>query len=147
MVVETLLIFGMGWLLGKLGMGTGKGAARAPAATPSKVPWPGGPKGAGKGAGTALEPGVELPGVPSTTSQESLPEQQAAIKDAETYHKQQQARLDSQANDAYRAAGADQAARQDIAKKYRARQKALDDYKRQIEEAKASIAQPAQPNT
>lgn len=135
-VIETILTFGMGYLLagGKspFGKTAGKSSAITPAGatTPSKVPWP----------GRATEPGTELPAVPFAEAGASPAELANAVKDAEKYHAEQQARLDAQAHEAYQRAGSDEAARADIRRKYLARKKALDDYKAQVERAKGGIA-------
>lgn len=132
-MVETVLVFGLGWLLGR-GGGTPGAKKTAPASaptSPSKVPWPG-------EKGNALD--APLPGVPWAAASDSPAEQAAAVKDAEKYAASEQAKLDAQANEAYKKAGDDAAARADIAKKYRARKKALDDYKREVERAKGGIA-------
>jgi hypothetical protein len=141
MVIETALVFGLGWMLGKgspftkgptvktsATPPTGKGATK-----PSKVPWP-------SEGGAGLEPGTELPGVPWASASASPAEQASAVKDAEKYHANQQAHLDAQANEDYKRAGSDETARADIRRKYQARQKALDDYKREIARAKGGIA-------
>ena len=112
--LDDALIAGLLWLLYKGGKdGKGKGT------TPAKASWP--------GQGT--------PGEPGAFQQQELPED--AIKRHEAQAAAEQAKLDAQANEAYMKAGKDEKARADIKARYRAKQKALDDYRRDIAQAKA----------
>ena len=109
--VEEVMIAALAWLLYKGTKGT--------APTPAKAQWP---------SGTAPSKSGDY--VP-----QELPED--AIKRHQAQAAAEQAKLDAQANEAYMKAGKDQQARADIKARYRAKQKALDDYKRDIAQAKA----------
>jgi hypothetical protein len=115
-MVNEAIVAALAWLLYKSGKG---GGGKAKGTTPAKASWP--REGAAPGEGGYVP--------------QEMPED--AIKRHEAQAAAEQAKLDAQASVAYAKAGNDQQARSDIKARYRQKQKALDDYKRDIAQAKA----------
>jgi len=115
MMVETLFVGALVWLLHKGGK-----AAPGTATKPSKAAWP--KEGAPPAASSPLPP--------------LSPDDKASIAQHEAQHGSETTKFQAQLAEAKAKAGSDQAAQADIARRAAERQKALDDYKRDIEAAK-----------
>lgn len=126
-VIETFLVFGMGWLLGKGGLpgtqppkgGGGKGSGTKP----SKAPWPGG-----------------LPEREPLPRNATMADVEERLADEEAARQAAQETLDKQANEAKQLAKTEQE-KAHVEQLRKQRQKALNEWKKDIEKARETAKQ------
>jgi hypothetical protein len=117
MVVEALFVGALTWLLYKSGKGP---KAPGTATKPSKAAWP----------KEGVAPAAAAPPPPLS------PDDKASIAQNEAQHGAETSKFQAEKALAVARAGQDKAAQADIARRAAERQKALDDWKRDIEAAK-----------